>query len=367
MAKVTALTKTSQSLMTIRDLLLARKKQIAMALPKHMDPDRLLRISMTSIQRNPSLLECDPRTLLSVIIQCAQLGLEPDDVMGKAYLVPFKNNKKGTTDVQLIIGYRGLIDLAMRSGSVEAIQARIVYENEPFEFVDGVSIKHRPLPPSKRGGKLGVYAVARLKSGTILYEFLWAEEVEAVKKQSKSYSSKSSPWHTHEEEMWKKTAIRRLAKYLPLSVEFQKAAIVDEYQEAGIDTREFFFDEEVVETAGEEVKEKTSRKVSALKQKLKEAKEKTEENEAEENTGDENETTAEQSEPSENNSDPALEAQIQAIQNMLAKLDIKKGVDMVRWVNANTEFNIERLEDLTRTQAAEVIEVLNKKVNGQLL
>jgi recombination protein RecT len=225
---------------TIRNLLEKSKNQIAMALPTHLSADRLIRVAMTSIQRTPQLLECDPITLVGAVIQSAQLGLEPDGVLGHAYLVPFRNKKKNRMEVQFIPGYKGLIELARRSGQVVAINSHVVYENEKFAIKLGFeeSLEHEPLPPSRRGNKKGVYGVARLKDGSTHFEFLWAEEVESIKSQSKA--SGFGPWQTHEDEMWRKTAIRRLVKYLPLSVEFSKAAAVDELADAGMNAQELF-------------------------------------------------------------------------------------------------------------------------------
>src|ERR1700690_3025545 len=95
---------------TVQDLLMRSKQQIALALPKHMDPDRLCRIALTTIRQTPKLLDCDPLSLIKCVVQCAAIGLEPDPLLGRAYLVPFGR------ECQLLIGYRGMIDLARRSG-----------------------------------------------------------------------------------------------------------------------------------------------------------------------------------------------------------------------------------------------------------
>lgn len=234
---------TKSPINSIRTLLERSKAQIAMALPKHLNADRIIRVAMTSIQRTPKLLECDPITLVGAVIQSSQLGLEPDGILGHAYLVPFKNTKKGRMEVQFIPGYKGLIDLARRSGQVNRISAHIVYENETFimEYGTKETLEHKPLPPSTRGDRKGVYAVAVLNDGSPHFEWLWNEEIEAVKRQSKA---SFGPWQTHEDEMIRKTAIRRLVKYLPLSVELAKAAAVDELVDAGVSTQELFdFDE----------------------------------------------------------------------------------------------------------------------------
>ncbi len=231
----------------IRALLEKSKGQIAMALPKHLNADRIVRVAMTSVQRTPELLKCDPISLVAAVIQSSQLGLEPDGILGHAYLIPFNNTKKGRMEVQFIPGYKGLIDLARRSGQVVSIGAHVVFENEPFKLIYGYDEKldHEPLPPSKRGARKGVYAAARLKDGSLHFEWLWAEEVEDIKNQSKARNF--GPWKTHEDEMWRKTAIRRLAKYLPLSVEFAKAAAADELADAGVSTAELFDDDLAIE------------------------------------------------------------------------------------------------------------------------
>jgi recombination protein RecT len=235
-------TKSQSPINTIRALLERSKTQIAMALPKHLNADRIIRVAMTSIQRTPQLLECDPISLVAAVIQSSQLGLEPDGILGHAYLVPFRNTKKNRMEVQFIPGYKGLIDLARRSGQVNRISAHVVYDNEPFVMEYGTKevLEHKPLPPSTRGNRKGVYAVAVLNDGSAHFEWLWDEEIEAVKRQSKAASF--GPWKTHEDEMVRKTAIRRLVKYLPLSVELAKAAAIDELADAGVSTAELFED-----------------------------------------------------------------------------------------------------------------------------
>lgn len=235
---------------TIRTLLEKSKGQIAAALPKHLNAERIVRVTMTSIQRNPDLLDCDPISLVGAVIQSSQLGLEPDGILGHAYLVPFRNMKKGgRLEVQFIPGYKGLIDLARRSGQVNRISAHIVYDGDVFKMEFGTSevLEHIPVPPSQRGERKGVYAVAVLKDGSTHFEWLWEEEVQKVKAQSKA--SKFGPWVTHEDEMIRKTAIRRLVKYLPLSVELAKASAIDELAEAGISTQEYMDDDAFIPPA----------------------------------------------------------------------------------------------------------------------
>src|SRR3990167_8815061 len=259
-----------EALNTIRDLLTKSLPQIQMAVPKHLTPERLVRIALTTFQRNPRLLECDAKSLLGAIIQCGQLGLEPDDILGRAYLVPFRNNKMGRTDVQLIIGYKGLIDLARRSAKVSDIYARIVYEKEPYNLEYGTEalITHKPLPPAERGEKIiAVYAVAHFCDGGKAFEWLWFDEVQKIRQRSKAKDN--GPWVTDFDQMVLKTAIRRLAKYLPMSVEFQKAVALDELGDLGKSQKEVYFGEEdLIEAETGEVASKTETKAQLLRDRL---------------------------------------------------------------------------------------------------
>lgn len=209
------------------------KSQIALALPKHMTADRMARIAITEIRRIPKLANCDQNSFLGAIMQCAQLGLEPGSALGHAYLLPFDNNKKRITEVQLIIGYRGMIDLARRSGQIISLTARAVYENDEFSYAYGLTpdIKHIPCD-GDQGAITHVYAVANLRDGGVQFEVMSKAQVDKIRSQSKS--SGNGPWVTHYEEMAKKTAIRRLFKYLPVSIELQQAVMLDEKGEAGI-------------------------------------------------------------------------------------------------------------------------------------
>jgi recombination protein RecT len=199
--------------------------EIEKALPKHMDADRMARIALTTIRTNPKLLECSVPSLLGAVMQAAQLGLEPG-LIGHCYLVPFKNNKTGQTDVQFIIGYKGMIDLARRSGNIESIYAHAVYSNDTFEYEYGLHPKlvHKPAM-TDRGEFIGAYAVAHFKDGGYQFEFMPKEEIEKRRKRSKA--SNNGPWVTDYEEMAKKTVIRHMWKYLPISIEIQQQATQD--------------------------------------------------------------------------------------------------------------------------------------------
>ncbi len=227
-----------QRVTTLRELLNKSKGQIALALPKHLTADRMLRIAMTTAQRNPKLLDCTPQSFCGAIIQSAQLGLEPDGVLGHAYLIPFWNGKKKVTEVQFMPGYKGLVDLSRRSGNISTIYAQVVYAKDAFDYRYGLDpdVTHKPTREEDAGEIIAVYAVAHLRDGGKQFEVMLTREVEAIREQSKKRNKgqESSAWQEHTAEMYKKTVLRRLCKMLPVSVELQKAVALDEHQEAGI-------------------------------------------------------------------------------------------------------------------------------------
>ncbi len=216
---------------TVMGLLNQMKDEIARCLPKHLTPDRMARIAMTELRKTPKLQECDPMSFIAAIMQASQLGLEPG-VLGSCYLIPFNNNKTGKVECTFMPGYRGFLDLARRSGQINSVVARAVYANDEFHYEFGLTenITHKPTMDD-RGDLVAVYAVALLKDGGHQFDVMSKREVDEIRKSSKS--ANSGPWVTHFDEMAKKTIVRRLFKWLPCSVEMQKAVSLDEQQESG--------------------------------------------------------------------------------------------------------------------------------------
>jgi recombination protein RecT len=210
---------------TIGDLFEQMKPAISQAIPKHMTPERLLRIATTSIRTNPKLKVCTPESLLGAVMQCAQLGLEPS-VLGHAYLIPYKN--KGVDECQFQIGYKGLIELARRTGQISSIMAQAVYQNDEFEYEYGINEKLKHVPgDGDRGAVIKYYAYAKFKDGG--YSFLVMSRTDIERHRDKFSKTKNfGPWVDHFDEMAKKTVLKGLMKYMPISVEFQKAVDQDE-------------------------------------------------------------------------------------------------------------------------------------------
>jgi recombination protein RecT len=243
--KKTQLIPVNQKADNIRTMLEKAKPQIALALPRHLSADRMLRISMTSIRRTPQLLSCNPQSLLGAIMQASQLGLEPDGVLGHAYLIPFKD------EVQLIVGYKGLIDLARRSGQLSTIYARVVCAKDQFEYAYGLTerLEHIPSSENDPGDIVAAYAVAKLKDGALQFECMTRREIDAIRERSRAKDS--GPWVTDFPEMAKKTVLRRLCKMLPASVELARAVALDERADLGLPQHlEDVVDAQIVEKNG---------------------------------------------------------------------------------------------------------------------
>ncbi|HHV61117.1 MAG TPA: recombination protein RecT [Firmicutes bacterium] len=195
--------------------------EIARALPKHMDPDRLARVALTTIRANPKLLQCNIQSLMGAVMQAAQLGLEPG-LLGHCYIIPFGN------EAQFMIGYRGMIDLARRSGNIESIQAHEVYENDYFKLKYGLedTLEHIPwhLREDQKfdepGAFRGCYMVAKFKDGGHQIHYMSKKEIDDHRKRSKT--GNNGPWMTDYIEMAKKTVVRSAWKWLPISIEIMR-------------------------------------------------------------------------------------------------------------------------------------------------
>jgi recombination protein RecT len=207
----------NKELKTLGDMLEARRASLAQLVPKHLNADRLMKVALNCVSKTPMLQKCGVSSILQCVFTAAELGLEPGGALGHAYLVPF-----GTT-ATLIIGYRGFIQLMRNSGQLASIRAVVVHERDVFKMREGIeqSIKHEPFLDGDPGALKYVYCVAKLKDGSVQIEVMTRAQIDGIR--GRSRSSNSGPWVTDYEEMAKKTVVRRIAKYLPLSAEVEKA------------------------------------------------------------------------------------------------------------------------------------------------
>lgn len=232
--KAIAKDKPATGLATIKGLLNSDqfKDQVAKALPSHMKPDRFIRIAINATMRTPGLMKCTPESLFECLLSLSQYGLEPDG--RRAHLIPYKDK------CTLIIDYKGMVELVLRSGLVSSLHADVVRRSDIFEYSMGKIVNHvpwflrnDPAKPDKAGDIFAAYAICENKDGTAASAVLSKEEIDGVR--ARSRASGNGPWVTDYAEMSKKTAFRRLTKWLVFSPEIR----------AAIDRED---DDEIVET-----------------------------------------------------------------------------------------------------------------------
>lgn len=206
-------------------LLQDRMGQIEKLVPKHMTAARLMRIAVNCVAKTPLLQQCSPTSLLQCVLVAAELGLEPGGALGHLYLVPFKGIATP------IVGYRGLIELARRSGEISSIRAVVVHERDKFRYAEGIeqTVEHEPVLEGDPGPLKLAYCVIKLRDGGVVVEMMTRAQIDAIKAISKTANRDDSPWKLHYDEMAKKTVARRALKWAPLSSErYYKAIEVDD-------------------------------------------------------------------------------------------------------------------------------------------
>ena len=239
---------------TMQAYIKAMEPAIKKALPSVITPERFTRMVLSALSSTPKLAECSPQSFLAAMMTAAQLGVEPNTALGQAYLLPYRNH--GQMECQFQLGYKGLIELAYRSGEVSVIQAHTVYENDVFEYELGMDPKLRHVPAkADRGEAVAYYAMFKTKDGGYGFEVMSVDDVQRhAQRYSKSYGSGSSPWRSNFDEMAKKTVLKRALKYAPLKSDFVRGVAQDETIKAELSDEMYAVpDETVFEAEGEEV------------------------------------------------------------------------------------------------------------------
>lgn len=212
-------------------------QRIAAVMPREMNEQRLYQMFVSAINREPKLAECSVESVLSCFMRCTSLGLEPSNVngLGMAYILPYgnRNYRTGQKEATLIIGYKGMLALARRSGELKSIHAQAVYEGDEFEYWEDEHGQHFKFRANRdaahEAAKLtDVYVNVQLTNGGFVFEHMTRSEIDQIMRRSPSAAAKVSPWKTDYEAMALKTVIRRSFRYLPVSVEARTAVVSDE-------------------------------------------------------------------------------------------------------------------------------------------
>lgn len=221
---------------TFRSKLDAVMPRMAAVMPKAMTPDRFYQLAVSCYNQTEKLASCSMESILSSLMQCSALGLEPSvvDGLGRAYIIPRWNSKKRGYEATFLLGFKGMLELARRSGELKDISARAVYEGDTFEYSFGLEeeLYHVPSPEPKEGRELAyVYCVAHFMDGGHYIDVMSRSEVDAVRRRFHTDRDGKletyGPWATDYEAMARKTVLRRAFPYLPISIEAQEAAAVD--------------------------------------------------------------------------------------------------------------------------------------------
>jgi len=207
-----------------------RKDDLLAIMPKTLTPEKMMKFAINSLQRTPKLMQCSIESVYMAFAECLRCGFEPG-VFGKAHLVPFFNGRTRKYEAQFILGYTGMIQLARNSGEITTIEAHLVYGRDKFQYKVGEIPHHEPCFDDDRGKiRLG-WAYAKFKDGSYQVAIMSLSEINGIMNRSKSKDKNGrlvGPWVTDYPEMAKKTLIRRLSKYLPLTIEAQQAIMRDD-------------------------------------------------------------------------------------------------------------------------------------------
>jgi len=225
---------------TIGEMLESRKTDIAALLPTHVPVERFIKSALLAVARDNKLKNCTPLSVFTAVVNAAELGLDFTPAKGHAYLIPYGNT------ATFMPGYRGFIDLALRSGKVNQIWSYLVHENDEFSLVYGTNptITHIPKVKGDRGKIIGAYAVARFPDGSIQFEYMDLTQLEKIRSVSKA--NNIGPWVSNTDEMQRKTTVRRLFKYIPSSPDIDKAL---EYDNAAVGIEDVEIDSNTSRTA----------------------------------------------------------------------------------------------------------------------
>lgn len=225
-----------RAIVQIKDALDSRIEDIAAVLPEGMKPERFVRTAILAISKSPDLMECSQASLVRSIVEAAEVGLEPTGSLSRAWLAPFKEKGKPRPEAKLMIGYQGLADLMRDTGRIRQVWAECVYEGDEFEWDAGAqTLRHVPAFATADPVKITfIYARARFNDGFIQSHVMTRAQVEAIR--SRAYSRNSPAWVGSWPAMARKTALRQLANYVPLSTKAQGAIQRDDDAEFGTAT-----------------------------------------------------------------------------------------------------------------------------------
>ena len=200
------------------------------------DAQRFISSVVSAVQTNPQLAECTNQSILSAALLGQSLNLPQSPQIGMFYFVPYEDKKKGIKEAQFQISYKGMVQLAMRSGQYKKIHVTPIKQGELISYdpIEDEYVFKPETDPSKREElpTIGYYAYFDLVNGLRKALYWSKEQMEAhAKRYSASYRNgwSSSIWKTDFDKMAMKTMLRQLiGRFGTMSVEMQTAYTADQ-------------------------------------------------------------------------------------------------------------------------------------------
>lgn len=226
---------------TLRQQITSMEAQFALAMPKGLEAAQLVRDALTCLKQTPKLAECSPQSVLGSLMTCAQLGLRPGvSGLGHAWVLPYWDSKSRKNIAQLVIGYKGYVELAYRSGQIATVIARTVYDGDTFDVEYGLDeqLIHKPAMKGERSTPIAHYAIVKLANGGRSFWVMTEDEMQAHKRRHAPKNKAGNivgPWNSDYEAMARKTCLLRLASWMPKSTEFGHAIEVDNGVRTNVD------------------------------------------------------------------------------------------------------------------------------------
>ncbi|MEO5368510.1 MAG: recombinase RecT [Magnetococcus sp. DMHC-1] len=221
------------------------KNTISQLVPKNVNKERLMQLALDAARINPSLLDCSKSSFMNAVLACAKTGLEPATPFNYIHFVPFRG-KTGISEVQVILGYKGLMELALRTGKVKNFQVGTIKEGDQFKCQFGSQpwLAYTPALLD-RGATVAFFALAMLVDGTSQFVVINVDDVNRIRSKARGANLPGSPWVEHFDSMGEKTALRKLCKTLQMSPELAAAIAIDEKSEVGKDFSGMIIDGDV--------------------------------------------------------------------------------------------------------------------------
>jgi recombination protein RecT len=214
------------------------QRQIINILPQEIDKKKYIQAAIFAVNKIPKILECTPISIMNCVMESSRLGLEIGGIRGECYIIPYNDRKNDRTVAQFMLGYQGMLSLLFKTGRVKNIQVKEVYEDDHFAFEYGNRgyLIHQPSLKEDRGAFKAVYAMIETTNGGFPFEVMSKSEIDKIRDMSQDYKYKkeNSIWGKFYPAMAKKTVIRQLFKYLPLTAEIQRAVLLDEQADSGM-------------------------------------------------------------------------------------------------------------------------------------